>query len=100
MTALVYRTETGAPVVSPADRARTLQAYVLPLPSRKLVALVWGAAPDTTLALPPDASKLIDKPGLVLVPRSDKDQKFSLVTPDKTHFRSVTDRPADAGVVD
>jgi hypothetical protein len=98
MTALVYRTETGAPLVSLADRARTLQAYVLPVPGRTLVALVWRPAPDTTLALPPDTSKLVDKPGLVIVPKSGKNQTFSLVTPDKTHYRSVTDR-AD-GTVD
>lgn len=98
MTAMVYRTGTGAVVLSPADRARTLQTYVVPVPGRSLVALVWRPGPDTTLSLPPGTGKLVDRPGLVVVPKSGKNQTFSLISPEKTYYRSVTDSPTEAAL--
>ncbi|PZF90295.1 hypothetical protein, partial [Micromonospora deserti] len=69
MTAVVHRPGGGgAPVVSPADRSNPLQAYVLPVPGQPLVVLSWRANRDSSLSVPPGTPRLVDRPGLVVVP--------------------------------
>ncbi|SCL22166.1 hypothetical protein GA0070624_2477 [Micromonospora rhizosphaerae] len=93
MTAVVYRPAGGgAPVVSPADRSATLQTYALPVPGQPLVVLSWRANRDTSLAVPPGTSRLVDRPGLVVVPRPAMKQTFSLAGAGKTSYRSVGGR--------
>ncbi|MEH1014911.1 hypothetical protein V6U90_17590 [Micromonospora sp. CPCC 206060] len=93
MTAVVYRAATGTPVVvSPADRANQLQVYEVPVPGRPVVVLTWRPGPDSALAVPPDLPRLVDRPGLVVVPAPADDTTFSLAEPDRTHQRSVDGR--------
>jgi hypothetical protein len=93
MTAVVYRQGGGgAAVVSPADRATTLQTYRLPVPGQPLVVLSWRATRDTSLAVPPGTTRLVDRPGLVVVPESATTQTFSLAGTEKTWYRSAGGR--------
>ncbi|WP_205809097.1 hypothetical protein [Micromonospora sp. HNM0581] len=90
MSAVVYRPADGGPVVlSPADRTDPLQVYELPVPGRPLVVLSWRAAKDTTLSVPPNTARLVDRPGLVVTPLPDRRETFSLAADDKTHYRSA-----------
>ncbi|MBY8871190.1 hypothetical protein K7640_04935 [Micromonospora sp. PLK6-60] len=93
MTAVLYRPAGGGPpVFSRADRSNPLQAYVLPVPEHPLVVLTWRAGPDAPLAVPPGTPRLVDRPGLVVVPQAANKQTFSLTSPDKTYQRSVGGR--------
>jgi hypothetical protein len=93
MTAVVYRPAGGgAPVVSEADRANPLQTYTLPVPGAPLVVLSWRATRDSSVSVPPGTPRLVDRPGLVVVPRPDRKETFSLANPDKTYYRSVGGR--------
>ncbi|WP_446219199.1 hypothetical protein [Micromonospora sp. IBHARD004] len=93
MTAVVYRpADGGTPVVSPADRATTLQAYLLPMPGQPLAVLSWRASRDASFAAPPGTSRLVDRPGLVVAPQPAAKQTFSLAGTEKTWYRSVGGR--------
>ncbi|MFI7022364.1 hypothetical protein [Micromonospora sp. NPDC049900] len=93
MTALVYRPADGGPtVLSPADRTTPLQVYELPVPGQPLVVLSWRATKDTTLSVPPDTTRLLDRPGLVVAPLPERSETFSLAADDKTHYRSAGHR--------
>ncbi|MCI4064951.1 hypothetical protein MRQ36_21215 [Micromonospora sp. R77] len=93
MTAAVYRPAGGgAPVFSPAERATTLQTYLLPVPGQPLVVLSWRASRSASLAVPPGTTRLVDRPGLVVVPQGATTQTFSLAGEDKTWYRSVGGR--------
>ncbi|SCG71436.1 hypothetical protein GA0070614_4837 [Micromonospora coxensis] len=93
VTAVVYRPAgDGAPVVSPADRANPLQTYVLPVPGQPLVVLTWRGNRDSALSVPPGTPRLVDRPGLVVVPMPEAKQTFSLATAEKTYYRSVGGR--------
>lgn len=93
MTAVVYRpADGGTPVVSPADRATTLQAYLLPMPGQPLAVLTWRATRDASFAAPPGTSRLVDRPGLVVAPQPATKQTFSLAGTEKTWYRSVGGR--------
>ncbi|SCL33034.1 hypothetical protein GA0074692_3474 [Micromonospora pallida] len=93
MTALVHRSPDGGPaVVSPADRTSTLQTYVLPVPGQPLVVLSWRASRTTSLSTPPGTRRLVDRPGLVVVPQPESNQTFSLANADRTYYRSVSGR--------
>ncbi|WP_229401252.1 hypothetical protein [Micromonospora okii] len=92
MTAIVYRPADGDPVVSPADRASTLQAYTLPVPGQPLVLLSWRANRYTSLSVPPGTPRLVDRPGLVVVPQPAGKATFSLAGAEKTYYRSVGGR--------
>lgn len=93
MTAVVYRPAgEGSPVVSPADRSNPLQAYVLPVPGQPLVVLTWRGNRDASLSVPPGTPRLVDRPGLVVVPMPAARQTFSLATAEKTHYRSAGGR--------
>lgn len=90
MTAVVYRpSDGGTPVVSPADRSSPLQAYALPVPGQPLAVLSWRATRDSSLSTPPDTPRLVDRPGLVVVPMPARSETFSLAGPEKTHYRSI-----------
>ncbi|MDG4785851.1 hypothetical protein O7626_07905 [Micromonospora sp. WMMD1102] len=89
MTAALIRPADGPPVVSAADRLEPLQGYVLPLPS-PVVVLVWTPDPETTsLTVPPNTTRLVDRPGLVVVPKPAERETFRLIGPDKTTDRSA-----------
>ncbi|MGW4501471.1 hypothetical protein ACWENR_23000 [Micromonospora sp. NPDC004336] len=91
MTAVVYRpSDGGAPLVSAADRSNPLQAYALPVPGQPLGVLSWRATRDSSLSTPPDTPRLVDRPGLVVVPMPTRSETFSLAGPEKTHYRSLT----------
>ncbi|MEH0936517.1 hypothetical protein V6U80_15275 [Micromonospora sp. CPCC 205543] len=93
MTSVVYRPAgDGPPVVSPADRSNPLQTYVLPVPGQPLVVLTWRGNRDATLAVPPGTPRLVDRPGLVVVPMPAAKQTFSLAGAEKTYYRSVGGR--------
>ncbi|MFJ6197067.1 hypothetical protein [Micromonospora sp. NPDC092111] len=93
MTAVVYRPAAdGTPVVSPADRSNPLQTYVLPVPGQPLVVLTWRGNRDASLSVPPGTPRLVDRPGLVVVPMPATKQTFSLATAEKTHYRSIAGR--------
>ncbi|MEV0807910.1 hypothetical protein [Micromonospora sp. NPDC050200] len=93
MTAVVYRpADGGAPVVSPADRSNPLQTYVLPVPGQPLVVLTWRGNRDASLSVPPGTPRLVDRPGLAVVPMPDAKQTFSLAGAEKTYYRSVGGR--------
>ncbi|XXG09891.1 hypothetical protein WHN02_11795 [Micromonospora sp. SH-82] len=93
MTAVVYRPASdGAPVVSRADRANPLQAYVLPVPGQPLVVLTWRDQQDSTLAVPPNTPRLVDRAGLVVIPEPEGRETFSLAEPERTYYRSVGGR--------
>lgn len=89
MSAVIFRPEEGAPVVSVADRLNVLQAYVLRFPDQPLVVLTWRPTTDSSLSVPAGTNRLVDKPGLLVTPRPAKKESFSLATPDKTHYRSL-----------
>ncbi|WP_204036420.1 hypothetical protein [Micromonospora qiuiae] len=90
MSAVVYRPADDGPVVfSPADRTNALQVYELPVPNQPLVVLSWRSTKDTTLSVPPNTTRLVDRPGLVVVPLPHRNETFSLATDDKTHYRSA-----------
>jgi hypothetical protein len=89
MSAVVLRPENGQPVASAADRLNTLQAYVLPVAGQPVVVLVWQPDPESTLSVPPGTPRLVDTPGLVVVPKPAQNETFSLSAPDKVHYRSV-----------
>ncbi|MDW5323775.1 hypothetical protein [Plantactinospora sp. KLBMP9567] len=88
MTAALFRPAGGPPLVSAADRLEPLQAYVLPL-SSPVVVLVWQPSPETSLALPANTTRLVDRPGLVVVPKPATRETFSLIASDKTTDRSA-----------
>ncbi|MFG1736635.1 hypothetical protein ACGFLT_01290 [Micromonospora chalcea] len=89
MTAVVYRpADGGTPVVSPADRSTTLQAYHLPMPGRPLAVLSWRTR-DVSFSAPPGTTRLVDRPGLVVVEHTDQRQTFSLADTEKTWYRSL-----------
>ncbi|MEU7933030.1 hypothetical protein [Micromonospora echinofusca] len=93
MTAVVYRpADGGAPVVSPADRSHPLQTYELPVPGQPLAVLSWRPTADSSLATPPDTLRLVDRPGLVVVPMPTRSETFSLAEAEKTHYRSLGGR--------
>ncbi|WP_346535748.1 hypothetical protein [Micromonospora sp. DPT] len=93
MTAVVYRpADGGTPVVSPADRSNPLQTYVLPVPGQPLVVLTWRGTRDTSLSVPPGTPRLVDRPGLAVVPMPAAKQTFSLAGAEKTYYRSVGGR--------
>ncbi|MFC8618724.1 hypothetical protein ACFT9M_20245 [Micromonospora purpureochromogenes] len=93
MTAVVYRpADGGTPVVSPADRSNPLQTYVLPVPGQPLVVLTWRGTRDTSLSVPPGTPRLVDRPGLAVVPMPPARQTFSLAGAEKTYYRSVGGR--------
>lgn len=93
MTAVVYRpADGGPPVVSPADQASPLQTYVLPVPGQPLVVLSWRATRDSSLSVPPGTPRLVDRPGLAVVPKPARKETFSLAGSGKTHYRSVGGR--------
>ncbi|MEH0826348.1 MULTISPECIES: hypothetical protein [unclassified Micromonospora] len=93
MTAVVYRpADGGAPVVSPADRSNPLQTYVLPVPGQPLVVLTWRGNRDASLSTPPGTPRLVDRPGLAVVPMPAAKQTFSLAGAEKTYYRSVGGR--------
>ncbi|WFE39111.1 hypothetical protein [Micromonospora sp. WMMD998] len=93
MTAVLYRPAgDGAPVVSPADRSTTLQAYHLPVPGQPLAVLTWRTR-DASFAAPPGTTRLVDRPGLVVVEQTDRKQTFSLAGTEKTWYRSLTPPP-------
>ncbi|MCW3844064.1 hypothetical protein ONA70_28640, partial [Micromonospora yasonensis] len=93
MTAVVYRpADGGTPVVSPADRSTTLQAYYLPVPGQPLAVLSWRTNRDASFAAPPGTQRLVERPGLVVVPQPDRTQTFSLAGTEKTWYRSVGGR--------
>ncbi|WP_281935311.1 hypothetical protein [Micromonospora sp. AKA38] len=90
MTAVLYRPSGGgAPVVSPADRSTTLQAYPLPVPGQPLAVLTWRTR-DASFAAPPGTTRLVDRPGLVVVEQTDAKQTFSLAGTEKTWYRSLS----------
>ncbi|MFY1669374.1 hypothetical protein ACN27G_05365 [Plantactinospora sp. WMMB334] len=88
MSAVLFRPAAGPPVVSAADRLEPLQTYVLPL-ARPVAVLVWQPGRDASLAVPPDTTRLVDRPGLMVVAKPATRQTFSLITPGKTTDRSV-----------
>ncbi len=89
MTAVVYRpADGGTPVVSPADRSTTLQAYHLPMPGRPLAVLSWRTR-EVSFSAPPGTTRLVDRPGLVVVEHTDQRQTFSLADTEKTWYRSL-----------
>ena len=89
MTAVVYRpADGGTPVVSPADRSTTLQAYHLPMPGRPLAVLSWRTG-EVSFSAPPGTTRLVDRPGLVVVEHTDQRQTFSLAGTEKTWYRSL-----------
>lgn len=93
MTAVVYRpADGGTPVVSPADRANPLQTYTLPVPGQSLAVLSWRPTADSSLSTPPDTPRLVDRPGLVVVPAPSRSETFSLAEAEKTHYRSLGGR--------
>ncbi|MFG2055117.1 hypothetical protein ACGFI9_13890 [Micromonospora sp. NPDC048930] len=93
MTAVVYRpADGGTPVVSPADRSTTLQAYYLPVPGQPVAVLSWRTNRDASFAAPPGTQRLVERPGLVVVPQPDRKQTFSLAGTEKTWYRSVGGR--------
>ncbi|MEU2611725.1 hypothetical protein ABZ570_09100 [Micromonospora sp. NPDC007271] len=93
MTAVVYRSADGAaPIVSPADRSGELQAYLLPVPGQEVAVLSWRVNRDASFAAPPGTARLVERPGLVVVPQPDRRQTFSLAGPEKTWYRSVEGR--------
>jgi hypothetical protein len=93
MTAVIYRPAGGgAPVLSPADRSNPLQTYVLPVPGQPLVVLSWRASRDSSLSVPPGTPRLVDRPGLVVVPKPATKETFSLAGTEKTYYRSVGGR--------
>ncbi|GAB3080115.1 hypothetical protein GCM10027186_42940 [Micromonospora schwarzwaldensis] len=90
MTAVLYRpADGGTPVVSPADRSTTLQAYPLPVPGQPLAVLTWRTR-DASFAAPPGTTRLVDRPGLVVVEQTDAKQTFSLAGTEKTWYRSLS----------
>ncbi|MGC4896478.1 hypothetical protein [Micromonospora sp. DT31] len=89
MTAVLYRpADGGPPVVSPADRSTTLQAYHLPMPGRPLAVLTWRTR-DASFSAPPGTTRLVDRPGMVVVEQTDGKQTFSLADTEKTWYRSL-----------
>ncbi|MEH0973539.1 hypothetical protein V6U77_20665 [Micromonospora sp. CPCC 205546] len=93
MTAVVYRpSDGGTPVVSPADRSNPLQTYTLPVPGQPLAVLSWRPTADSSLSTPPDTLRLVDRPGLVVVPMPTRSQTFSLAEAEKPHYRSLGGR--------
>ncbi|MFV2100209.1 hypothetical protein [Micromonospora sp. LOL_024] len=90
MSAVVHRPAGAGPVAfSPADRTNPLQVYELPVPGQSLVVLSWRSAKDTTLSVPPNTTRLVDRPGLVVAPLPERSETFSLAADEKTHYRSA-----------
>ncbi|MFC0004027.1 hypothetical protein [Micromonospora siamensis] len=93
MSAVRYRAPGGGEqILSRADRSNPLQAYVLPVPGHPLVVLTWQADLDAPLAVPPGTPRLVDRPGLVVVPQAADRQTFRLTGSGKTYQRSVGGR--------
>jgi len=88
MTAVLVRPTNGPPVVSAADRVEPLQGYVLPL-TRPVVVLVWEDTPESSITLPPNTARRIDRPGLIVVDKPASRQTFSLSVDDETTQRSL-----------
>ncbi|MGC1212397.1 MAG: hypothetical protein WA890_14145 [Micromonospora sp.] len=92
MSAVVCRPDDGGtPILSPADRSTPLQAYLLPAPGQPLAVLSWRAR-DASLAVPPGTTRLVDRPGLVVVSQPARPQTFSLAGTEKTWYRSLGGR--------
>jgi len=90
MTAVVLRPAGGGPpVVSAADREGPLQVYVVPS-AHPIVVLTWKNTTDSSLVLPPDATRRLDRPGLVVVDRPAKRATYTLIGPDETINRTVS----------
>ncbi len=88
MTAVVLRPADGPAVVSAADRKEPLQVYVVPT-TPPIVVLTWENPTDNSLVLPPDTTRRLDRPGLVVVDRPAEKATFTLIGPDRTIRRSV-----------
>ncbi|NYT96522.1 hypothetical protein [Salinispora sp. H7-4] len=90
MTAMLYRPATGgAPLMSAADPAAPLQAYVLPVAGQRLGVLSWQSTPEDSLSVPAGTSRLVDRPGLTVLPLADEKVTVSLATTEETHYRSL-----------
>ncbi len=90
MTAMLYRPGTGgAAMMSAADRAAPLQAYVLPVAGQRLGVLSWQPTPEDSLSVPAGTSHLVDRPGLAILPLADETVTVSLATSAETHYRSL-----------
>lgn len=90
MTAVLYRPATGgATMMSAADRAAPLQAYVLPVDGQRLGVLSWQPTPEDSLSVPAGTSRLVDRPGLAVLPLADEKVTVSLATIEETHYRSL-----------
>lgn len=90
MTAMLYRPGTGgAAMMSAADRAAPLQAYVLPVAGQRLGVLSWQPTPEDSLSVPAGTSHLVNRPGLAILPLADETVTVSLATSAKTHYRSL-----------
>ncbi|GAB3846853.1 hypothetical protein GCM10029963_27310 [Micromonospora andamanensis] len=57
--------------------------------------LSWRATKDTTLSVPPNTTRLVDRPGLVVAPLPERRETFSLAADEKTHYRSAGSPAAD-----
>lgn len=89
MAAMIYRPAGGTPIYSPADRANDLQAFLLPVPGQPVAVLTWQASPKSALSVPADTPRLVDRPGLVVVPAPKRKETFSLSLADQMHYRSL-----------
>ena len=89
MTSMVLRPEQGVPVAATADRPTPLQAYLFTINGRTLVALSWRAGADTALSLPADLTRLVDRPGVVIVENPAVRQTVGLASGEKTPYRSI-----------
>ncbi|MEV4760364.1 hypothetical protein AB0J86_35405 [Micromonospora sp. NPDC049559] len=89
MSAVVLRPEQGPAAASIADRVNALQTYSLELAGRSLAVLVWKADDESALSVPPGTQRLVDLPGLVIVPEPAEKQTFSLADTEKVYYRSL-----------
>lgn len=92
MSAVVYRSPAGPVVLSRATRGTPLGAYLLPVAGQPLVVLVWEPDAEAVLSLPPRVVPLVEQPGLVVLPKPERRQTYTLTTPHKSYHRTVTDR--------
>jgi hypothetical protein len=89
MTSMVLRPAQGAPVAATADRPNPLQAYLLTVGARTLVVLNWRAGADTALSLPGALTRLVDRPGVVIVENPTAKQSVGLADKEETTYRSI-----------
>lgn len=92
MSAVAIRPRGGPPVMSPADRGETLSRYIVRLDGQPHVVLVWRPDGEARLSIPAGTTPLVDRPGLVIVPKPAGKQTYTLHTPYQSHEREVTDR--------